>query len=221
MLTTTLMDAEQAADLLRRAEQLDFSSGKDSATGTAKGVKENLQAVRSGVDYETLATEVTALLSADARLEDAVFPLKFSRPVVNRYDVGGAYGLHVDTALVDGPSGPMRRDLSYTLFLTPPDQYAGGELQISGEDAAASYRLPPGQLVVYPTHALHQVTPVTSGSRISVVGWIESWIADPHYRRLMSRLRSVQGAMASEGMSSMSRLIMQETVQGLLRYGAR
>ena len=38
------------------------------------------------------------------------------------------------------------------------------------------FRLPPGQIVLYPSSTLHCVTPVVSGVRYVCVGWIESYV---------------------------------------------
>src|SRR5262249_61235045 len=59
----------------------------------------------------------------------ALTPLMFSR-----YDPGMHYGSHVDDALMDG----MRTDVSFTLFVSEPESYDGGELVIesaAGEKA--------------------------------------------------------------------------------------
>jgi PKHD-type hydroxylase len=219
--TIPLLAPAAASDLLAQAQRLEYVDGKASARGASKDVKANLQARRSGEEFEALAAAVLTALSSDGRVRDVAFPRRLSRPLVNRYEGGGTYGLHVDSAFMGGVDEPLRTDLSYTLFLTPPDDYEGGVLQVAGESGMREVKAAPGTLVIYPTYALHQVTPVTSGSRVSIVGWIESWLPDPTYRALMTKVRQVQSALEDEKTSAMSRLLMTEVAEGLLRYGSR
>jgi PKHD-type hydroxylase len=64
------------------------------------------------------------------------------------------------------------RKLSITVQLSDPSDYAGGELQArvrSGIDVAPKSR---GTVIAFPSFVLHRVTPVTSGVRKSLVGWV-------------------------------------------------
>lgn len=80
----------------------------------------------------------------------------------------GMYGWHVDF----GGKGPSRK-LSLVLQLSDPVEYEGGvlELQPNGKDVV-KMRKQRGLIVVFPSWTLHQVTPVTQGSRQSLVSWI-------------------------------------------------
>ena len=82
----------------------------------------------------------------------------------------GMYGWHIDM----GPNtnSPCRK-LSLVLQLSDPVDYEGGvlELQPQGKDSI-KMRKQRGLVVVFPSWTLHQVTPVTQGSRQSLVAWI-------------------------------------------------
>ena len=80
----------------------------------------------------------------------------------------GMYGWHRDYLNKTG----VCRKLSVVLQLTDPSQYEGGNLEvsISGEPAVVSKRR--GLIALFPSFHLHQVTPVTQGSRQSLVAWI-------------------------------------------------
>lgn len=80
----------------------------------------------------------------------------------------GMYGWHVDYG---GKLSPSRK-LSLVLQLTDPSQYEGGNLQIMTSDQPMNVRKQLGLVVAFPSYVLHQVTPVTSGSRQSLVAWI-------------------------------------------------
>ena len=80
----------------------------------------------------------------------------------------GMYGWHVDYG---GKISPSRK-LSLVLQLTDPSQYEGGNLQVITGGQPQTVRKQRGLVAAFPSYVLHQVTPVTSGSRQSLVAWI-------------------------------------------------
>lgn len=82
----------------------------------------------------------------------------------------GMYGWHIDMGPY--PNTPCRK-LSVVLQLSDPVDYEGGnlELKTSGIDSI-KMRKQRGLIVAFPAWTLHQVTPVTQGSRQSLVAWI-------------------------------------------------
>jgi PKHD-type hydroxylase len=117
----------------------------------------------------------------------------------SRYEGGMHYGSHVDDALMQG----MRTDVSFTLFLSEPESYDGGELVIesaSGEDAV---KLDAGSLLAYPSTTLHHVAAVTRGVRLAAVGWARSFIRDGAQRELLFDLDTARRRLfAREGKSA-------------------
>jgi PKHD-type hydroxylase len=93
----------------------------------------------------------------------------------------------VDNAIrqVPGTGHRLRTDLSATLFLTPPDEYEGGELMVEDTYGVHAVKLPAGHLVLYPATSLHHVTAVSAGARISSFFWIQSLIRDDGDRTLL------------------------------------
>lgn len=64
------------------------------------------------------------------------------------------------------------RKLSFSLLLSDPDTYEGGNLQIMNE--AGQYYIAPrhrGVIVLFDSRAQHRVLKVTKGVRKSIVGW--------------------------------------------------
>jgi PKHD-type hydroxylase len=80
----------------------------------------------------------------------------------------GMYGWHQDY----GGRLNISRKLSMVLQLTDPSQYEGGNLQILTSGEPINVRKQRGLIAAFPSYVLHQVTPVTSGSRQSLVAWI-------------------------------------------------
>ena len=70
------------------------------------------------------------------------------------------------------------RKLSITINLNEPGEYEGGNLKFDFGPHAAGKRFhecteirPQGSLIVFPSYVYHQVTPVTRGTRYSLVLW--------------------------------------------------
>lgn len=79
----------------------------------------------------------------------------------------GMYGWHQDYN-----TGSISRKLSLVLQLTDPSEYEGGNLQIMTTGVPETVRKQRGLVVAFPSYVLHQVTPVTQGSRQSLVAWV-------------------------------------------------
>ena len=87
----------------------------------------------------------------------------------------GYYGAHQDwgSAVYNGRDDLCRK-LSFTIQLSDPSTYDGGDLHIYyGEDfTLEAQRLrAQGTLITFPSFMLHEVKPVTRGIRRSLVGW--------------------------------------------------
>ena len=78
----------------------------------------------------------------------------------------GMYGWHVDYG------GMISRKLSLVLQLTDPSEYEGGNLQLHTGQNPISVKKQRGLIALFPSYVVHQVTPVTQGSRQSLVAWI-------------------------------------------------
>ena len=64
------------------------------------------------------------------------------------------------------------RKLSLSLQLSDPDDYEGGDLQLKfGEEEQTASR-ERGMIALFPSWSLHRVTPVTKGTRYSLVAWV-------------------------------------------------
>ena len=169
---------------LRRAS---FEDGAATAGPVAREVKRNLQVAQGSEAGRRCAPIVLEALRRSAIFFSAALPLRVHGPVFNRYDPGMTYGEHVDNALMGSPN-PVRTDLSATLFLCAPEEYEGGELTVQDSLGAHRVRLAAGSMVLYPGNSVHQVAPVSRGSRLAAVLWIQSLVRDETQRRLLFEL---------------------------------
>ncbi len=78
----------------------------------------------------------------------------------------GMYGWHQDYG------GRVSRKFSLSVQLTDPSEYEGGNLQIMTTGEPVTSRKQRGVITAFPSYVLHQVTPVTQGSRQSLVAWV-------------------------------------------------
>jgi predicted 2-oxoglutarate/Fe(II)-dependent dioxygenase YbiX len=106
-------------------------------------------------------------------------------PTILMYQPGGFYEPHVDRAGDDEVQIALsRRRVTVVIFLNAmstqpgPGDYSGGALTFYGllDDPAwrkFGFALDPmpGLLVAFPSHIVHEVTPVTAGDRYTIVDW--------------------------------------------------
>jgi PKHD-type hydroxylase len=189
-----------------------FIDGRATAGFAARLVKNNRQAANDR-KLETLRKLVAARIMENEVFRLAVRPKALTPLIFSRYEQGMEYGSHVDDALMQG----MRTDVSFTLFLSEPDGYDGGELVIesaSGEDAV---KLAAGSLVAYPSTALHHVAPVTRGVRLAAVGWARSFVREAARREMLFDLDTARRAMFAERGKSAEYDLVAKSLANLLR----
>lgn len=162
-------------------------------------------------------------LSALQRSEPArnfALPKRVALPALLRYDVGMKYGAHIDAAFLPLDTQPLRSDVSCTIFIGDPAEYTGGELAIHLGTETARIKGPPGSAVFYPSTRVHQVTPVTSGSRLVMITFIESQIPDEMQRELLYSLGEVR-ALEGLKMDWENRTQLEYVIANLLRMWSR
>ena len=90
----------------------------------------------------------------------------FMTVTVLEYSPDGYFDWHLDL----GTGIFAARKLSLVSFLTPPEEYEGGELRFM--DGGAPLRLAQGATVIFPSYLMHKVEPVTRGNRFTLVSWV-------------------------------------------------
>jgi PKHD-type hydroxylase len=210
-----LFPAPELAALTEAVQALDWEDGKRTAGAHARAVKSNAQAKASPA-RDAVLRKVEASLLADPAFASAARPKGFVRMLVSRYEGGQAYGTHVDDALMAGG----RTDLSFTLFLSDPASYTGGELVIVDRLEDRAVKLGPGEVIVYPSDTLHRVEPVTDGVRYAVVGWVTSWIRDPAKREILVDLDAAIAEVQAAGQDRAGIDRLSRTRSNLIRMWA-
>lgn len=97
------------------------------------------------------------------------------------YSENQTYNWHVDSNLdrvmIEGRpaiESDMVRKISLVIPLTEPDEYEGGEFFLYDHSSNKKYRMngEKGDIIAFPSFLLHKVAPVVSGTRMTLVCWI-------------------------------------------------
>lgn len=120
-------------------------------------------------DIDPVFVKIWAIASAEnARLKvdiERIPELQFTR-----YEAAAAghFAWHADVGVLSADG--FERRLSVVIMLSDPAEYEGGQFELEG---GGSVPLALGDVIVFPSTALHRVTPVTAGTRHSLVAWVE------------------------------------------------
>jgi PKHD-type hydroxylase len=185
-----VLSTEQVAFVRGKLDGAEWGSGLMSAGHQGARVKHNQQLAQTDPLAVELGELILAALASNPLFMSFALPLRVLPPMFNRYAAGQGFGTHVDGAIrnLPGTHLRLRTDLSCTLFLSEPAEYDGGELCVQdglGGQGRDGIKLPAGHLVVYPSTSLHQVTPVTRGTRTASFFWLQSLVRDAGQRALL------------------------------------
>ncbi|MEX0732008.1 MAG: Fe2+-dependent dioxygenase [Aquisalimonadaceae bacterium] len=189
-----VLSAEDLSHLREAIPKLTFEDGQERTGHAAAMVKYNRQAVPDSPGLAPLQALVTSALQRDVLFQLAAMPLRVLPPIFSSYETGMEYGEHTDDALI----GPIRTDMSLTVFLSDPNSYDGGELIIESSTGYNDIKLPAGDAVLYPATAIHRVAPVTRGERLAAVTWIQSSVRDSARRELVFELDMTRRSLLAQ-----------------------
>ncbi len=210
-----VLTPEALADVRATLAGMRFEDGARTAGWSARLVKDNEQA-RESATLRLLRERVETAIRGNDLFALAARPRALTPLLFSRYGPGQTYGAHVDNPLMDG----LRTDVSFTLFLSDPEAYAGGELVIESAAGEDDLKLPAGHMVVYPATALHRVAPVTRGERLVAVGWAQSFIRDASRRELLFDLESARRGLFEQMGKTREFDLLSKCAANLLRLWA-
>jgi PKHD-type hydroxylase len=190
-----------------------YLHGSQTAGFAARKVKDNQQADPSDRSLAGIRELIAERILKSPVFQTAARPKVLSPLLLSRYDVGMQYGAHTDDALMQG----IRSDLAFTLFLTDPATYDGGELVIETADGSDEIKLPAGSMIVYPATSLHRVAEVSRGHRYVAAGWVRSFVRDPAQRELLFDLDTARRALFAREGKSQEFDLMSKSFANLLR----
>jgi PKHD-type hydroxylase len=212
--------ARTCARLERAGEA--WVDGRATAGYSGAPVKHNQQIAEGSAVARELGDVVLQALERNPLFISAALPLHAYPPLFNRYGDGQHFGSHIDGAvrLVAGSRQRIRTDISVTLFLTPPDDYEGGELVVEDTYGVHPVKLPAGHAVVYPATSLHHVRPVTRGARLASFLWVQSMVRSDEQRRLLFEMDGAIQRLGATGADTAATRSLVGCYHNLLRVWA-
>jgi PKHD-type hydroxylase len=216
VIIANVLPADEIETIVATLQSAQFVDGKATAGFAARTVKNNRQAEGADRSLTTVRELIAQRILADETFQLAARPKALSPLLLARYEPGMQYGSHVDDALMNG----MRTDVAFTLFLSDPESYAGGELVIENAAGEDAIKLPPGALVAYPATSLHRVNEVTRGVRLAAVGWARSLIRDAARRELLFDLDTARRQMFAQSGKSAEFDLISKSFANLMRMWA-
>ncbi len=193
-----------------------WQDGKTTAGSHAAKVKNNYQLDRNSKLALESSKDIIQQITNDQLIKSFALPKLIHGIMFTRTTEGQGYGMHIDNAYMS----TGRSDLSFTLFLSDPQSYEGGELDIQNMQNNKEIKLSSGHIFIYPSTSLHAVKKVTKGERLVCVGWIQSHISSNEDRNTLFGLDAGSKALlARYGRSPELDLIFQSYSNLLRRLG--
>ena len=90
------------------------------------------------------------------------------------YDIGHYYDWHIDNVVPD-KEGRIRK-FTFTMWLNEPDEYEGGNFEIESEELITNnsdFVKEKVTYIVFTSFLRLRVTPVTKGTRKSLIAWVD------------------------------------------------
>ena len=204
-------EVKAVGELLKKKDL--FESGEVTAGKRARRMKSNLQGRTSAAEISGVTEKIRSVLNKNKLFNNIAIPAKIGRILISRYEAGMKYDVHYDEPFIDR----LRTDLSFTVFLTDPDTYVGGELEIDSPSGAQAIKLPAGCAVIYPSVRLHAVLPITDGTRLTAVGWVQSRIRSSEQRQLLFELADTTTRLETSGAQTSEITSLKHLRNNLLR----
>ncbi len=197
-----VLSKEQVEYFRTEIHKAEWVNGKATTGSLSNNVKNNQQLSENHPITVQLGNIILDALEQNALFFSAALPLEILPPYFNRYENNETFGFHVDNAIrnIRGTQQRIRTDLSCTIFLSEPEEYDGGELVVEDTYGYHEIKLPAGDMILYPSTSVHEVTPVTQGTRIASFFWLQSMIRDDANRHMLFNLdQSIQNLRVELG----------------------
>ncbi len=214
-LTHQLFNSEELELLRSNLEKKDllWEDGKRTAGTHAAKVKNNLQLRKDSNISKKFSTLINQKILSNELIKSFALPKKVHGTTFSKSSIGMKYGRHIDNPYMSAG----RADLSFTVFLSPKENYRGGALTIENFNSEEKFKLNAGEIIIYPSTFLHSVEEVLDGERFVFIGWIESYVKSIEEREYLFDLdASARSLLAKYGRSNEVDLLFK-TYSNLLR----
>lgn len=159
-------------ELTKQIKELTYTKSKTGSPGLE--VENNIRtSTQSWICWDTWVAGIMHNMFISANNDYFNYDLDHfdSGIQATKYEVGQKYDWHVDTGEGDSKD-KLPRKLSMTFVLN--DDFEGGELQTfhPPHHRIITHKIKAGSVCIFPAWISHRVKPVTSGTRYSLVAWM-------------------------------------------------
>ena len=185
-----VLSKEQVQQYRQAMLNAKWINGQATTGSMSANVKNNQQLPENHPLTQQLGNIILDALGQHPLFLSAALPLEILPPYFNRYENNESFGFHVDNSIrnIRGTQQRIRTDLSCTIFLSEPEEYEGGELVVEDTYGYHETKLPAGDMILYPSTSVHEVTAVTQGCRVASFFWVQSMIRDDANRHMLFNL---------------------------------
>jgi PKHD-type hydroxylase len=208
-----VLSREQRESLLALAE------GKLIRVGAPERKKHRFQVPNDYPEADSIAGLVVQALTGHPLFQMATYPEACSPPRLCCYGPGMGYRDHLDQPRMG--EDRIRTDISVTISLADPETYDGGELVIDSDRDGGRWKGKAGDCLIYPGDSIHRVEPVTRGTRLVCILWIESLVRDASKRQILFDLANGFLSADTAGPAGPRAETMRRCHGNLLRMWAR
>lgn len=217
LLVKDVLTPAEVGQIREIAKVIRFVDGR--ASNPHNTTKNNLQMDVLQPEAQRASQIAGQAIGRNEEIRNFTFFKRIASPMLSRYEMGMTYGAHADAAFLPLPNGPMRADVSGTLFIGEPSDCDGGELVIHLGSESVKVKGDPGSMILYPSTTLHEVAPVTRGQRVSMFTFLESFIPNQIHRELLWSINEV-AALEGFNMKWENRMRLQFVSASLHRLWA-
>ena len=169
-------EIELILELADKYEKLESTVGGEEVNGENKNIRNSqVSWLPAAIETEWIYDRLMEL-SIEANDDLWRFDLSHVRDSIQytEYNAGkskkvnGKYDWHLDVGSYPGNT----RKISISVQLSDPEDYEGGELELWNDSTPTICPKMQGTVILFPSYLMHRVTPVTKGTRKSLVLWV-------------------------------------------------
>jgi len=153
-----------------KQDQIDNHHIHSGYTQASEHRRSEVRWLRQDTNSE-LTNEITSRLLEVVNREAEVLACDYYQHLApiqhTTYYTGCYYKTHIDS--FEDPNRLYNRKISISVSLSDESEYTGGKLIVKGKEANMSSK---GDISIFLSYMPHEVTPVLSGTRKSLVAWI-------------------------------------------------
>ena len=167
-----LFNEKECLEIIKLGKSFSIDQSK---TGDGKGFSDIRKSLNSWIPPSEITSWIyqriqNAIIDVNKHFEFDLHSIEHLQFTKYDQEYLGDYKKHIDK-FKESRQPNSHRKLSFSIQLTNPEKYEGGELLIFNQQYPIKASKIQGSINFFPSYTLHEVTPVTKGIRYCLVGW--------------------------------------------------